>query len=303
MLTDVVTTVVTPRCGAVFIFTSAFMFLVASFFGPLIMQSQDARKHRELLRANRRSASDPPMTGRGASDAPQAPPIARLQVFDGSSPCGSSKFWATVAAAALSLTTTACTFVGQGEGEVSSEHLSVPGCWDGAFDLNPDFFAAVPYRDTMQIRVQRSSDLHEVSDGISVLVNDVPTIRSGFLGKEARVGLAPKLLAEIAPGKPQGPAPEVNLALYLQFSCHNQNVVLYAVSGTITFFELFSGDPNESVGAEKLTDALFDVVIADPRDAVPDTNIPLEIPEEMTSRLTGFFRFHFQRGQPGQPFP
>ena len=219
-------------------------------------------------------------------------------------PTHGSEILATVTVLALSLTVaTGCTFVGQGEGEVKSEHLSVPGCWDGPFDLNPDFFAAVPYRDTMQIRVQRSSDLQEVSDGLSVLVNDVPEIRSSALGTEVQVGLAPKLLAEIAPGKPQGPAPQVNLALYLQFSCHNQNIVLYAVSGTITFYELFSGDPNESVGAEKLTDAMFDVTIADPRDAVPDTGIPLEIPEDRTSPLTGFFRFHFQRGQPGQPFP
>jgi hypothetical protein len=92
----------------------------------------------------------------------------------------------------------------------------------------------------------------------------------------------------------------VNLALYLQFSCHSQNVVLYGVSGTITFEELFSGDPNESVGAEKLTDAHFEVVVADPRDATPGT---LAIPEAKSSRLTGRFRFHFQRGQPGQPFP
>jgi hypothetical protein len=116
------------------------------------------------------------------------------------------------------------------------------------------------------------------------------------------VGLAPKLLDEIAPGKEPGIDAPVSLALYLQFSCHNQNVVLYAIDGTITFDNLFSGDPNESVGAEKLTDASFDVRVADPRDALPDTPT-LEWPEDRVSRLVGDFRFHFQRGKPGQPFP
>ena len=102
------------------------------------------------------------------------------------------------------------------------------------------------------------------------------------------------------PGIDPGPPPPVSLALYLQFSCHNQNIVLYAVSGTITFNELFNGDPNETSGSEKLTDAVFDVVIADPRDAVPGT---LDIPDSRTSTLTGWFNFFFKRGQPGQPFP
>ncbi len=215
-----------------------------------------------------------------------------------------------------------CSFVGEGEGEVTSDHLFVPDCWQGPFDLKPDFFAAVPYRDTLQVRVQRGSDLQEVSDGLAILVNEVSAIRptncaldsecsSGqcddgiCTGPDQRgtaldVGLPPKLLAEIAPGVPAGPTPPVSMALYLQFSCHNQNVVLYAVDGSITFDALFSGDPNESEGAEKLTDAYFDVTVADPRDALPGT---LDIPDDAKSPLVGWFRFHFQRGQPGQPFP
>lgn len=192
-----------------------------------------------------------------------------------------------------------CTFVGQGEGEVESTDLKVPTCWFGKYDLSPNFFATVPFRDTQQIRIQRGSDLTEVSDGVAIQVNDVPSIRKQ-LGQELDVGLAPKLLNEIAPGTPFGAPPPVNLALYLQFSCHNQNVVLYAVEGTIVFDALFSGDPNETVGAEKFTDATFSVMVADPRNAIPGT---LDIPDEFKSPLEGWFRFHFQRGQPGQPFP
>ena len=206
------------------------------------------------------------------------------------------------------LGSTGCTFVGQGEGEVCAGNgqtcggtLWVQDCWGGPYQLGPNFFATVPFRETQQIRVQRGSDLHEVSDGIAIQVNDVPSIRASQLGQPLEVGLAPKLLNEIAPGVPNlGAPPPANLALYLQYSCHNQNAVLYAVEGTITFDALFSGDPNETVGSEKLTDARFDVMVADPRDAEPGT---LDIPDDKKSALTGWFRFHFQRGQPGQPFP
>jgi hypothetical protein len=195
-----------------------------------------------------------------------------------------------------------CTLVGQGEGEVRSDNLVVPTCWSGSFDLDPDFFAAVPFREVQQIRLQRGSDIYEVSDGVAIQVNDVPSIRNNRLGEELKVGLPPELLNEIAPGVPQGTEdpPDVSMALYLQFSCHNQNVVLYAVDGTITFDALFSGDLNETVGAEKFTDARFSVNVADPRNIVPGT---LDIPDDSKSTLNGWFRFHFKRGQPGQPFP
>ena len=198
------------------------------------------------------------------------------------------------------LLSTGCTFVGLGEGEVYSDRLVVDACWSESFDLQPDFFAAVPFRDVMQLRVQRGSDLQEFSDGVALLVNDVSAIRNEQLGTPLRIGIAPELLDEIAPGGPAALVPPVSLALYLQFSCHNQNVVLYGVDGTITFNHLFSGDPNESVGADKLTEANFEVRIADPRHMDRETR---EVPEDKLSTLKGYFRFHFQRGKPGQPFP
>jgi hypothetical protein len=190
--------------------------------------------------------------------------------------------------------------VGEGEGYVRSNHLTVPECWHGSFDLQPDFFATVPYRETQQIRIQHGSDLQEVSDGVSILVNDVSFIRQDMLDQPLKVGLAPELWNDFNPGAVTGTAPLVTLAFYLQFSCHNQNAILYAVDGTIVFQQLFSGDPNESEGAEKLTEAFFDVSVADPRDALPATTI---VPEDKVSNLYGYFKFHFQRGRPGQPFP
>ncbi len=196
--------------------------------------------------------------------------------------------------------------LGEGEGEVSSDRLQARDCWDDRYDLEPDFFAAVPFRNSVQLRVQRGSDIQEVSDGLSVLVNDIETIRREYLG----VPIPVTLPAGVAPpGVPEGaqcgdagcPDPTVHVALYLLQSCHNQNTVLYGVSGTVTFEELFSGDPNEDTGTDKLTEARFDVEVGDPREAPRSGEEAGVIPR--LSRVSGNFRFFFERGQPAQPFP
>src|SRR5439155_15727100 len=83
------------------------------------------------------------------------------------------------------------------------------------------------------------------------------------------VGLhAPGTPIQPPPVRLGGQAPVVHMALYLQYSCHNQNTILYAVSGQITFASLFDGDPNEKNANAKYTDATFsDVSFGDPRDA------------------------------------
>ncbi|MBW2527402.1 MAG: hypothetical protein JRI23_24685 [Deltaproteobacteria bacterium] len=208
---------------------------------------------------------------------------------------------ATVAGlACLLLANAGCTAIGEGEGWVRSDQLMVPECWNGPFDLEPDFFGTVPYRDTQQIRIQRGRDLHEVSDGVAIQVDGVTSIREEQLGQPLEVGLAPELWEDINPTATPAFEPQVNLALYLQFSCHAQNSVLYAIGGTITFTDLFSGDPNETSGADKLTEAEFDVQVGDPRDAEPGST---SLPPDKISNLTGYMRFHFVRGQPSQPFP
>ncbi len=258
------------------------------------------------------------------------------------------------------LLVTGCS-LGQGTGEVKSDKLFAHECWgqiDGGgnpleqtYDLQPDFFAANPYRSTVQIRVQRGNDLQEVSDGLLVLIDDVPKIRAALdvartlqsadagvgdagvsdagAGGGAPVSCAPVVSSVLGPhadgtatfqvalpagvtppGSPSVPPPDlladppiVHMALFLQRSCHNQNTVLYAVSGTITFTALFSGDPNESSAAEKLIDVTqLDVQVGDLRD-VPLGAYPREIPCGLQTRLQGSFKFYFDRGQPAQPFP
>lgn len=189
--------------------------------------------------------------------------------------------------------------VGKGEGELRSERLFAEGCHDGPFDLQPDFFGAQPYRDTLNIRIQRGADLDELSDGLKVLVTDIPRVED-HLGIPLQVGLPPSVTPPGIPITANPDPPIVHATLYLHRSCHEQNIALYAISGTITFHAIFNGDPSETKSKHRLTEAELSIVVADPRD-MPPSGEP--IPEDRTSLLEGRFRFYFERGQPAQPFP
>jgi hypothetical protein len=196
----------------------------------------------------------------------------------------------------LLLSVAGCT-VGDGSGNVSTDRLYLQGCWNGPFDLKPDFFAANPYRrEALFIRIQRGDNNVEASDGLSVIVNDLETVRSK-LGQPIPVGLPSGVTP---PGQPASglPSPLVVMSLYLHQTCHEQNSATYSVSGEITFSSLFSGDPNEENSDARLTEAEFTVKFADPRELVTS-----EDPASVTSEdVTGDFSFFFQRGQPAQPF-
>jgi hypothetical protein len=204
--------------------------------------------------------------------------------------------WAGTAACLLSLALVGCT-VGEGEGRVASDHIWVAGCWNGAFDLKPDFFGVNPDPgESLTIRVQRGDNIEDVSDGLIVLVNDLPEVRKQ-LGQPLDVGMPRGVVPSGVPIVFNDKPPKISLSLYLHNSCHLQNGTIYSISGTITFSSLFSGDPNESSSESRLTDATFDANFADPRELVDASD-----PSAVTSRVTGNFRFFFQRGQPSQPF-
>lgn len=234
--------------------------------------------------------------------------------------------------------------LGQGTGEVRSDALFVRDCWGtpppstdpthakgDPYQLNTDdlgrdmFYAASPYRNTMDIRVQRGTDLTEVSDGLAVLIDDIASIRdaitAGTNGGDVWVSSACPAAKGAAsakfrvalpagvhpPGSSTVPPPDalasvVHMSLYLERSCHIQNTVLYGIDGTISFRALFDGDPNETSAEKKLIDANFDVQFADIHDAPPGAYAG-DVPPGLQSRVTGCFRFYFQRGQPAQPFP
>ncbi len=190
-----------------------------------------------------------------------------------------------------------CT-VGEGEGFVKSDRLFVEDCWSGAFDLGPDFFGANSFRgDALLLRVQRGDNIEELSDGLTVVINDLPTQRAR-VGQSIAVGLPPGVSPPGVPIVFDEDPPPVSLALYLHDSCHAQNGTVYSTDGSITFASIWSGDPNEEESDERLTEATFDATFADPRLLVGESAGD----ESVQSRVTGYFRFFFQRGQPAQPF-
>ena len=190
--------------------------------------------------------------------------------------------------------------LGEGEGQVASQKLYVAECWDGGFDLTPDFFAAIPYQRTLEIRVQHGGDLEEVSDGLSILIDDIDKV-AGALEQPLPVSMPVGVRPVGVPIPAYDPNPPlVHATLYLHRACHAQNSALYSVGGTVTFHKIFNGDPNESDADKRLTYADFsDIVVADPRDLAADGTVA----GGAKSDLFGYFKFYFQRGQPAQPFP
>jgi hypothetical protein len=87
--------------------------------------------------------------------------------------------------------------VGQGTGDVHTTGLFARDCWGtvsstdpdqaigACYSMAPDFFAANPFFSTLEITVQHGSDTTEVSDGLSVLIDDVPTILGAIQGASA----------------------------------------------------------------------------------------------------------------------
>jgi hypothetical protein len=199
--------------------------------------------------------------------------------------------------AALALLCGAGCTVGDGSGSVTTERLYLQGCWNGPFDLKPDFFAANPYREeALLIRVQRGDNNQETSDGMSIIVTDLDAVRAR-LGQPIPVGVPSGVTPPGQPATGQ-PTPLVAISLYLHQTCHEQNSATYSVSGDITFHSLFSGDPNEENSDARLTDATFAVQFADPRELL-EADDPVAVTSDVVS---GNFRFFFQRGQPAQPF-
>ena len=113
--------------------------------------------------------------------------------------------------------------------------LDVPNCWSGPFNLNPNFFAADPYDNSLTIRIQNGSDYASFSDGLSILVDNVHEIRGdapyspSLLGRPLNVSLPVGVTTPGAPVIPQPNPALVHVTVYLQQSCPTQNVALYAV--------------------------------------------------------------------------
>ena len=96
-----------------------------------------------------------------------------------------SHLLASFAVAALLLASAPACTTGEGNGRVTGT-LDVPNCWTGTFELTPDFFGGVPYREGLLLRIQRGSDFQSFSDGLTILLNDITKVRKdddkGFAG-------------------------------------------------------------------------------------------------------------------------
>jgi hypothetical protein len=200
--------------------------------------------------------------------------------------------------AVVSATASLSCEVGQGVGNVRG-NLQVEGC-DGKdlsnYDMGPDFFGAIAAKTQLLIRIQRGGDLQEYNDSLAIVVDDTNRIQDG-------VPITLKL--HRPPGADPSTTPEpVRMTLSLRGTCgsgklnpsDNPAVVLHAIGGTITFKSILRGDPSSADTNAKRIEGSFDVEMEDPRHE-PGA------PARSTGKLTGDFKFFYQRGGPAQPFP
>lgn len=190
--------------------------------------------------------------------------------------------------------------VGKGEGQVESDDLEIEGCRSGAYRMDPDFFASSPYEDSQTLRIQKGNSPQANSDALLIVLHSTDTILEQ-LGDGVEVRLPSGSIPEGIEETYLGP-PLVTMSLHLGETCEKEVVSLQAVSGTITFSDLYDGEPNEKK-KDRLIDAEFDILMADPRGVVPDDSTPTGYFHPEASRVTGWFRFYYRRGQPAQAFP
>jgi len=164
-----------------------------------------------------------------------------------------------------------------GTGEVTGTVIAPQCDLDGDYSLNPDFFSATAFEEQLTIRIQHGGDFAIDSDGISIVVLDASM-------ETERLG-TPIAITE----DPEAP---VAMSLYLNDSCPVDEdtlpVFLQATEGTITFDEIYAPEVDE--GQRQSAGTFTGVVFTDGRG-------------ERMATLDGEFRFLFERGRPGQPFP
>ena len=183
----------------------------------------------------------------------------------------------------LALLVAGCS-VGQGRGGASGNVTAV-GCGlrDQMIDIRPTFFAAEVTGDTLNIQIQRGSNIEEFSDGLYIQVRDTTEI------DQHRLGLPIEVTSDY--GAP------VQMVLYLNETCdagfpHDHRVpatVLQATAGTVQFDAIYA--PEIDPGAVKIQGHFDDVQLVGSNAA--DEN----------GTLSGFFSFFYQRGAPAQRFP
>lgn len=187
--------------------------------------------------------------------------------------------------AALALVLAGCS-VGGGEGEIGGHVVAQDFCEldDPDYQLVPSFFSGEVIEDTLNIRVQRGSELEQFADGLTILVRDVNEVRRDRIGLPITLDGDWRSLVQIT--------------FYLNGSCEagfpsehrRRPVLLEAVGGTITFDAVYA--PDIDPAAASIEVELDQVVFVDST-----------LPEERHATLSGWFSFFYQRGAPAQRFP
>lgn len=214
-------------------------------------------------------------------------------------PPASPRWIGSMLALGASLALVGSCSVGTGSGSITGS-LSLHDCGVEVtdYDLRPSFFVASYVRTLgavdgenapiATIRVQRGSYRESFSDGILVTVNDVNELVRSHLEE-------PIPLTQIDRHRER---PLVDVTFYAGESCDagypaefwRLPGILHAERGAILFHALYAPDldrENTEISAESL-----DVEFAS-----------TDAPSTRRARLSGFFRFFYQRGAPAQDFP
>ena len=232
---------------------------------PLPPRRRPRPRDREWHLVPRAGPGDQPRPGRRVLR--RRPRPRRRPDLLASSSCFGRVLVCVAALGVAAVVTPACS-QGEGTGKVTGT-LNIPDCWNGSFDLEPDFFAASPYNSTLNLKIQRGSDFEDFSDGVALLVDDITKIRPNAGAKFVGLYNTPMEvdipIGVAAPGTPVVPDPNpaiVHFALYMQSSCKTQTVSLNAVDvvtlptdGTCTAPAIPGGDPTQGCAAGKSADA------------------------------------------------
>ncbi len=205
--------------------------------------------------------------------------------------------------------------VGQGSGDVTGS-ITLPVCNKdlSAYDMGANFFAAEASGDQLLIRIQQGGGFQEYADALTILVHDVQGTLAKIAASTPPDGQPKSVTYDVQlerlPGSaPWVPFPDVQMSLSLRGTCgapiysagDQIQLVMHAVSGKITFTNIFNGDINtRDTNAKRISGTFENVHLVDPREG--DPSVP-DAQRTEFGTISGSFSFFYQRGGPAQNFP